>query len=890
MYAGPPPIFYVIDSSRFTFKEYLWGTKNPLVLLIAMIIKFLRINSGGSIDDPAVNLIAPFEVTEEQIPPDIHLKFQPIAAELYTLGFQAPIIHSIDDAANFTNIYWATFRHQNGSTLARIHCRTWRKTHPPKFHLFPVFITMFQDGSALFSSPGKPDSELPREVKTLRLEGKPTGELFQLHQLEIQKTGKPVKAVLDEQTLRDTVEVYHAMARDFHLRRGAFKQRAAADQQQAVIVEQARAQAAASGAANPEVLAELELLQKAPPNRANSLWILIITAAAFVLAGGLRDSFKNALLLIPILLFHEMGHYLAMYIFKYRNLQMFFIPLLGAAVTGRKYNVAGWKKVVVFLMGPLPGIILGAALAGAGIARENELMVQAAMLCIFINGFNLLPLLPFDGGRVVGIILFSRHYILDTVFRALTALGIILLGFALNATFLTIIGFFSLFAVGASFKVAKVTETVRDLKLPTVAEDGESVPPATADIIITELKNKFPKGVNKQIAQHALTVIETLNARPPGWLASIFFLGLHAFSFLFALIGFSFIVLHQRGELNMANLMFDRPPRTEIASEHIQTHFTGDGRNLSGTNAAAVVATYKKRPLAQKAYTELITHLPADSAAVLFGNTVYLRIPGTNMAARAALFEECNKGTTNTFVERTNYSASFTIGFELPKENRGAAWFKDLNEYCALNGGYKLIPPWTPRELVDSTAIADHSAARHTLHLLSGYNDEDEEPKKKGSGTDEEADRKAIAQAMRIGDSDTVAAIRKKNADRAEKDRKDKVARVKAMPDAHRGIVETYMDYPSDTNELKAYFQSRTNLAKFLGSLREAKPDAWHYGVEGGYMFKTKSAVTIHSLEFNNFVRGGPELIAWLQKSGVRKIRYRVEGSFSSALDEMDEE
>ena len=35
-----------------------------------------------------------------------------------------------------------------------------------------------------------------------------------------------------------------------------------------------------------------------------------------------------------------------MRLFRYSNVKMFFIPLLGAAVSGRHYNVPGWKKVV----------------------------------------------------------------------------------------------------------------------------------------------------------------------------------------------------------------------------------------------------------------------------------------------------------------------------------------------------------------------------------------------------------------------------------------------------------------------------------------------------------------------------------------------------------------
>ena len=95
------PTFYRIDSSGFTFKEYLWGTKNPLTLFIAGIIKLLRINMGGSIDDPAVDSLRAFEIAESQLPPDIFEKFYPIALELFSLDFEAPIFHAIEDKLNF---------------------------------------------------------------------------------------------------------------------------------------------------------------------------------------------------------------------------------------------------------------------------------------------------------------------------------------------------------------------------------------------------------------------------------------------------------------------------------------------------------------------------------------------------------------------------------------------------------------------------------------------------------------------------------------------------------------------------------------------------------------------------------------------------------------------
>ena len=112
----------------------------------------------------------------------------------------------------------------------------------------------------------------------------------------------------------------------------------------------------------PGVIAELEKIRNKKGSWLSGAVILGVSVALFLGAGAARWDWHFALLLIPILLFHELGHFVAMRIFKYRNLKMFFIPLLGAAVTGQNYNVAGWKKAIVSLAGPVPGIVVGALL------------------------------------------------------------------------------------------------------------------------------------------------------------------------------------------------------------------------------------------------------------------------------------------------------------------------------------------------------------------------------------------------------------------------------------------------------------------------------------------------------------------------------------------------
>ena len=171
----------------------------------------------------------------------------------------------------------------------------------------------------------------------------------------------------------------------------------------------AGAEGNAVAAVDPDagVLAEIDRLQRRKANWGTTLVVLVISAVLFYVIGSAAWDWKTAALLIPILLFHELGHYVSMRVFGYRNLRMFFIPLFGAAVTGRNYNVAAWKKAVVSLAGPLPGICLGVPLGVAGYLLGQKLLLEAATLMILLNGINLIPLLPLDGGWTVHA-LFSR--------------------------------------------------------------------------------------------------------------------------------------------------------------------------------------------------------------------------------------------------------------------------------------------------------------------------------------------------------------------------------------------------------------------------------------------------------------------------------------------------
>ena len=74
-----------------------------------------------------------------------------------------------------------------------------------------------------------------------------------------------------------------------------------------------------------------------PDDTGNVLIKSVASLAIYLLAGYFFfPSYKILLLVTVVVLIHEMGHFLAMKFYGYNDLGVFFIPLLGAYVSGHK--------------------------------------------------------------------------------------------------------------------------------------------------------------------------------------------------------------------------------------------------------------------------------------------------------------------------------------------------------------------------------------------------------------------------------------------------------------------------------------------------------------------------------------------------------------------------
>jgi Zn-dependent protease len=194
-----------------------------------------------------------------------------------------------------------------------------------------------------------------------------------------------------------------------------------------------------------------------PTGSVRTAWILLaVTLGLFVLSFLRSASLQSLGIIILVLLFHESGHFLGMRLFGYRNVRMFFIPFFGAAVSGRKHAAPVWQQAVVLLLGPLPGILVGLVLALTLDARSGTWVGDLVLWLIILNGFNLLPLVPLDGGRLLDLLLFSRRAALSAGFQVVACCGLAGLAWWAGSWIMGILAGLVLLTVPARYRKARL--------------------------------------------------------------------------------------------------------------------------------------------------------------------------------------------------------------------------------------------------------------------------------------------------------------------------------------------------------------------------------------------------------------------------------------------------
>ena len=124
---------------------------------------------------------------------------------------------------------------------------------------------------------------------------------------------------------------------------------------------------------------------------------MLVSVAAYSLIFG----WKFAVGFVLLLFVHEMGHVIQLRREGIEASAPMFIPFLGAVIAAKSLGDNALAEARVGLAGPILGSLAAAALIPVWHATGNEFWQALAFTGFFLNLFNLLPVVPLDGGRAM---------------------------------------------------------------------------------------------------------------------------------------------------------------------------------------------------------------------------------------------------------------------------------------------------------------------------------------------------------------------------------------------------------------------------------------------------------------------------------------------------------
>jgi Zn-dependent protease len=171
--------------------------------------------------------------------------------------------------------------------------------------------------------------------------------------------------------------------------------------------------------------------------------VLFVLTFLFVFSNEVQFIFH----LLVVLFIHELGHYVFMKWFNYKNVRMLFIPLMGAFVQGKKDSYSQKESLVVVGAGPFPGIMIGVLLLLLAANLQYAWMVNLAMLFLLLNILNLVPLDPLDGGQLFKLLWRKNHELFSLIFAFVSSLFLIGIGWYMDSWLVMAVGFLMGFRV-----------------------------------------------------------------------------------------------------------------------------------------------------------------------------------------------------------------------------------------------------------------------------------------------------------------------------------------------------------------------------------------------------------------------------------------------------------
>lgn len=128
----------------------------------------------------------------------------------------------------------------------------------------------------------------------------------------------------------------------------------------------------------------------------------ILSAVVSVFAYAVGFGWWGAIGFVALIFVHEMGHVIVLRSQGVPATVPLFIPFVGALIGMKSYPRSVVEEAYSAIAGPIVGSIGALVCFAAYFATGKQIWAWLAYIGFFLNLFNLLPMSPLDGGRIVG--------------------------------------------------------------------------------------------------------------------------------------------------------------------------------------------------------------------------------------------------------------------------------------------------------------------------------------------------------------------------------------------------------------------------------------------------------------------------------------------------------
>lgn len=463
-----------------------------------------------------------------------------------------------------------------------------------------------------------------------------------------------------------------------------------------------------------------------------------------------------------------------------------------------------------------------------------------------------------------------------------------------------------------NWRLASVAHRLRRQSDIAASPDGYTIPPAAALEILGELRTALPGQTEpKLLAQMVGSVFETLNAHPPGVLASLGLLAVHGMSFLASIVLAVIFVLGQRGDFwETADLLANKP--THVYAPGDTLAWRGPDAPATLTDArTTIIATFDGSAAAKAAFEALPAELPRHSLLRWFGESVLLTLPTDHEPERNFWTDRLRPQSNEVLVDRKRSTVLIRLFCIAANSEEAESLEAELRGYLNAPNGRLLLAPWTAGwQALPQKQRQEFQKARLTLQRLQRLRDEaTEHPEIR-------ARQNGLADIVRGGDMQKLTEASKSLdlAIKAQERRLLEAIRASGDPAMDLRIVTHWEELrkldvverldddgnkmggpdetgnqpaqPPDAKAFLARFKEQEKIrediykrmAVRMGAVpavkdQEDSPDDLQ-GVQHGGVRRHGLYLSFEYLAFRHPDHGLPALAAWLHERGMTEIRY----------------